>query len=499
MTMTRKNITILSLTYGIITASANLVGVLLPNIFQSDYFTNPAFTEWIDFLSQYTFINNTQYISFLLPVILCISYVAFAGKKIESHIINLPLVYSTIGITGWLFYFTEEIIIIIYAMNKGFNLDISFIVKASLLNVLIESLVTFTFSYFIMETIHRKFVLPKYFSDGHLYQYAGTKRLSVMFLFIINYISVTLFPVIILLTLILSLSEHYNFSIGLNSYIVLGVSLSFGIDITVALYTYFATPLKKIKDRILKIKEGDYTSKIHFVSNDSFGELCDTLDEMTESINDKTKKIIEIQNSIITGMATMVESRDNSTGGHIKRTSDCVRIFSEHLKTIDEYKDLPDCFYNSIIKAAPMHDLGKIAVDDAILRKPGKFTDEEYEKMKAHSAEGARIVENVLSSVDDQEFKQIAINVAHYHHEKWNGQGYPEKISRTEIPLEARIMALADVFDALVSKRCYKDSFSYDKAFQIIEEDLGTHFDPQLGLEFIKCRDELEKLYNSYA
>ena len=162
--MTRKNITILSLTYGIITASANLVGVLLPNIFQSDYFTNPAFTEWIDFLSQYTFINNTQYISFLLPVILCISYVAFAGKKIESHIINLPLVYSTIGITGWLFYFTEEIIIIIYAMNQGFNLDISFIVKASLLNVLIESLVTFTFSYFIMETIHRKFVLPKYFS-----------------------------------------------------------------------------------------------------------------------------------------------------------------------------------------------------------------------------------------------------------------------------------------------------------------------------------------------
>ena len=116
--------------------------------------------------------------------------------------------------------------------------------------------------------------------------------------------------------------------------------------------------------------------------------------------------------------------------------------------------------------------------------------------MKAHSAEGARIVENVLSSVEDLEFKKIAINVAHYHHEKWNGQGYPEKISRTDIPLEARIMALADVFDALVSKRCYKDNFSFDKAFQIIEEDLGTHFDPALGLEFIKCRSELEKLYS---
>lgn len=498
MTMNRKNITILSLIYGLITASANFIGVLMPNIFQSENFTNPAFTEWIKFLSENTFINNTQYISFLLPIILCISYVAFAEKKLESHIINLPIAYSTIGISGWLFYFLEELIIIFYAMNKGVNLNVPFILKASFLNVLIESLVTFTFSYFIMEIIHRKFVLPKYFSEGHLYQYSGTKQISVVFLFIINYISVTLFPIIILLTLIFSLSIHYNFSVNVNSFIVLAIAISFGIDISVALYTYFAIPLKKIKDRIIKIKEGDYESKIKFVSNDSFGELCDTLDEMTESINDKTHKIIEIQNSIITGMATMVESRDNSTGGHIKRTSDCVRIFSEHLKTVDEYKNLPDSFYNAVIKAAPMHDLGKIAVDDSILRKPGKFTDEEYEKMKAHSAEGARIVENVLSSVDDIEFKKIAINVAHYHHEKWNGQGYPKKFSRTEIPLEARIMALADVFDALVSKRCYKESFTYDRAFQIIEEDLGNHFDPKLGLEFLKCRPALEKLYNEY-
>ncbi len=145
-----------------------------------------------------------------------------------------------------------------------------------------------------------------------------------------------------------------------------------------------------------------------------------------------------------------------------------------------------------------MHDLGKIAIDDVILRKPGKFTDEEYEIMKKHSAEGARIVESVLNEVDDINFKRIAINIAHYHHEKWNGTGYPEKISGEQIPMEARIMALADVFDALVSKRCYKDSFSYDKAFQIIEESLGSHFDPELGKIFIQCRPELQKLYESY-
>ena len=145
-----------------------------------------------------------------------------------------------------------------------------------------------------------------------------------------------------------------------------------------------------------------------------------------------------------------------------------------------------------------MHDHGKIAVDDAILRKPGKFTDEEYEKMKIHSKEGARIVKNVLKEVEDDEFVNIAVNIAHYHHEKFDGQGYPEKLSGSAIPLEARIMALADVFDALVSKRCYKDSFSYDKAFEIIKDSLGTHFDPELGTAFIQCRQKLEALYNSY-
>ncbi|MDD7125837.1 HD-GYP domain-containing protein, partial [Treponema porcinum] len=119
-------------------------------------------------------------------------------------------------------------------------------------------------------------------------------------------------------------------------------------------------------------------------------------------------------------------------------------------------------------------------------------------KMKAHSKEGARIVEEVIKPVENEEFKKIAINIAHFHHEKWNGQGYPEKLSGNQIPFEARIMALADVFDALVSKRCYKDSFSYDKAFQIIEESLGSHFVTGNGKKIKKCRPQREELYNTY-
>ena len=218
---------------------------------------------------------------------------------------------------------------------------------------------------------------------------------------------------------------------------------------------------------------------------------------LTNLVDEKNQQVTDMQDSIIRGMATMVESRDNSTGGHILRTSDCVKIFTEELV---KHKEIPDCtqnFCRLLVKAAPMHDLGKIAVDDAILRKPGKFTPEEYEKMKEHPANGAVIVEKVLSDIDDDEFRLIAINVAHYHHEKWNGQGYPAHLKGTQIPLEARIMALADVFDALVSKRCYKEAKSFDEAFEIIENDLGQHFDPVIGKIFIECRPQLEEYYTN--
>lgn len=152
-------------------------------------------------------------------------------------------------------------------------------------------------------------------------------------------------------------------------------------------------------------------------------------------------------------------------------------------------------FCERMIKAAPMHDLGKIAVDDSILRKPGRFEPEEYEQMKTHSPKGALIVQKVLKETTDEEFKRIAINVAHYHHEKWNGTGYPSGLKEKEIPVEARIMALADVFDALVSKRCYKEARTYDEAFAIIENDLGKHFDPEIGKVFLECRPQLEEYY----
>lgn len=190
----------------------------------------------------------------------------------------------------------------------------------------------------------------------------------------------------------------------------------------------------------------------------------------------------------------MVESRDNSTGGHINRTSAVVKILAKKLMNSQEVV-LERDFLDTVIKVAPMHDLGKVAIDDVVLRKPGKFTEEEYAKMKSHSAEGARVIQKVLAEVDDEDMTRAAVNVAHFHHERWDGRGYPEGLKEEQIPVEARIMALADVFDALVSKRCYKEAFGFDRAFSIIEEGLGTQFDPVLGKLFLECRPELERLY----
>lgn len=493
MEFSKRKLYFIPLLYGIIVFLANVAGNIIPNFFNVTEMVSYDVNEWMRFLNENSFTTPIQYITFAVPIIWCICYIRFTGKKFESHYINLPVAYSAIGTSGWFIYLLLELILFVIAGNMGYNINYKTVFISSFMNIFLEAIVTFTLSYFIISTIHKRFILPELYPDGKISKIKGIWQPSIKFLFVINYISVTLFPILLLVFYYDSNAESKNRSLlVLASVMLIGLIITFGITMT------FEKPLKQIKKRIEKIKEGDYSTHITVASNDDFGELSDTMNEMTDSIEQKTQKIIEIQNSIITGMATMVESRDNSTGGHIKRTSDCVRVFVQYLQTLPAYENISEKFFENVIKAAPMHDLGKIAVPDAILQKPGKFTDEEYEMMKSHSKEGARIVNEVLSATEDEDFKKIAINVAHYHHEKWNGSGYPKKIAAEQIPLEARIMALADVFDALVSKRCYKDSFSYDKAFEIIQNDLGTHFDPQLGAEFIKCRASLEKLYESY-
>ena len=231
--------------------------------------------------------------------------------------------------------------------------------------------------------------------------------------------------------------------------------------------------------------------------NQQYIKLIDTFnDELIHEVQEKTAQILEMHDKMILAMATLVESRDNSTGGHIKRTSTAVRILTDEMKK-DHFMGLTDQFYRNVTKAAPMHDLGKIAVDDAILRKPVKLTDEEYAVMKSHAAEGAKIVHEILKDTEDNDFHLIAENVAHYHHERYDGSGYPDGLKGDNIPIEARITAIADVYDVLVSKRVYKEKVSFSEASQIILNGMGTQFDKRLEPYFVKARPKLEEYYSS--
>lgn len=216
---------------------------------------------------------------------------------------------------------------------------------------------------------------------------------------------------------------------------------------------------------------------------------------LQQKLNEQAKKYQAVIVTILDRFSSVIESRDSSTGQHVVRSGKCAGMFARSLKDDPDYY-VTDAWCRDVSYAATLHDLGKISVPDNILKKPGRFSQEEFEHMKMHAIEGARIEFDIFSDAADHNFMQIATNIAHYHHERWDGTGYPRGLAGETIPLEARVMALADVFDALVSKRCYKESMSYDMAFDLIEKNLGTQFDPVLGKKFLAMRDQIVELYN---
>lgn len=498
--LTQKNIRKTVCLYIFLLMVINAIGAIVPANFEVPINNQESIRIWKEFMFMHMkTILLLNSINFLVPILLCILYMHPQKKdQLPARFINMPFRFAGIGCTGWLLVFIREIICLCIIKNL-YEIKIFSIIFDVLIFSIFMSFLYFTISYFVLESIHRKVFLPQFFPEGKLTEYKVNAKASLRMKIRNFYISVAMCPILYLLSRYVSLSQKHSIRPEMTTFFVTGVFILLGIILSILIFRYLDNPLKKLKSGAEQIEKGNFSEKIKFISNDDFGELTDAYNNMIDAIKTKTDRISMIQDSIIKGMALMVESRDVNTGGHIGRTSDCVQVFAQKLMNHPDYDHVKPEFFQKLIKAAPMHDLGKIAVDDAVLRKPGKFTDEEYELMKKHSEEGAKIVEQVIHEVDDEEFKEIAINVAHYHHEKWNGQGYPAGLKEEEIPFEARIMALADVFDALVSKRCYKDSFSYDRAFSIIEESLGTHFDPFLGLQFISCRKELEALYNNYA
>lgn len=231
--------------------------------------------------------------------------------------------------------------------------------------------------------------------------------------------------------------------------------------------------------------------------------LTVTVIEMIMQGNKRTfyhAKFSNMQFNVIATMADIVENRDANTGGHIKRTARYVEIIGNKLRSRNAFDGiLTEQYLSDMIVAAPLHDIGKIHIPDAILNKPGRLTDEEFEIMKTHAAAGRDVLLKAKSQLGEFHYLNTAIEMAEYHHEWWNGKGYPNGISGEEIPLCARVMAVADVFDALTAKRCYKDAMPLEKAYSIIREETGTHFDPVVAEAFLSSKEEVEEAINSLS
>lgn len=222
--------------------------------------------------------------------------------------------------------------------------------------------------------------------------------------------------------------------------------------------------------------------------------------DMEKEVRRKTEEIESIQRNVVINLANVIECRDSDSGHHVKRTGAYVGLIAKGLQEAGEYKNiLTDKFIEKLVQAAALHDIGKIMIPDSILNKPGKLTPEEFEIIKEHTLIGSELAREILTGVESVDYMELAEQIAHYHHEKWDGTGYPGRLRGEEIPLCARIMAIADVFDALISKRCYKEAYTLDEAFAIIKDSKGKHFDPLAADIFLKSRDQIEVIIHKFV
>ncbi len=217
--------------------------------------------------------------------------------------------------------------------------------------------------------------------------------------------------------------------------------------------------------------------------------------QQAEKITEDARRISAIQDSVIIGMANLIESRDGSTGRHVKNTQNYVQLIADELRARGLFAGvLTDDYIENLCKAAPLHDVGKIKVPDAILQKPGRLTPEEYDTMKLHTTYSGRIIQMILGDLEDKTYVKMAEDIAMYHHERWDGSGYPTGLAGEDIPLSARIMAVADVFDALYEERVYKPPVRpIERIMQIMSEGRGSQFDPTIIDVFMEMLPKLKE------
>ncbi len=409
--------------------------------------------------------NNLKYSLYVLLITssLCLlDLIILVVKNIHNlKSINYHLLFLSI------YLFVSGICLILYILIKKFNIK-NFFVKE--------------LPFYIGFTVGIIDCLISLYLQGELY----TEIIVLMMMFIMDSMIFIIHPFYFLF--IMSFSVWWLYPRMNATFETAGIFATIVVFVTIQVLVIF----KWINSKRLYIKE----QNIEFFRE----ALQSEVERQTEKIVEQHRKLVDMQDNTIIGLSNLVESRDSETGSHVRRTSAYVKVLAKKVQEDRFYSGiLTDKYIEYLTKAAPMHDIGKIIVADSILKKRGKLTEDEFTLMKCHTVEGARIVDEVFRSNENAEYIEVLKEIVMSHHEKWDGSGYPEGLKCNEIPLSARIMAIADVFDALVSPRCYKEPFPVDKAFEIIRASSGSHFDPILVTEFQRIKNDIIAIMNEYS
>jgi len=289
--------------------------------------------------------------------------------------------------------------------------------------------------------------------------------------------------------------EYARNSIMFEVAFVMIILLAYCIRIIHSYVTNLKMYLAHQNGVLSEVLHGNFHARVPVTSQDEFGEMAIGTNAMIESLKQHHAELQQTRDVSILALASLAETRDNETGAHILRTQRYVKALAVRLKEHPDFsEELSFEAIELLFKSAPLHDVGKVGIPDNILLKPGKLTGEEFEVMKQHAQLGADALLVAESQLGSNSFLRLAREIAACHHEKWDGSGYPLGTKGDAIPLSARLMALADVYDALISKRVYKPAFSHDKAKGIILEGDGSHFDPRVLKAFLDCEEEFKQI-----
>jgi response regulator RpfG family c-di-GMP phosphodiesterase len=461
---------------------------------------------------QTVYLYFVQIIPFFLPLILLLIYlmpiISYSRKKdvdknkknkLGKKILNTPIIASLAGISGWgLGFINAEIIYLISFRYSNFIVFLKHFIT-NFLVIMTVSILCFIISYYLLELINRKFFIRKFFYQSKLSNYTGIFNITIMQKFYIYFFAINIYPFLFIFIVLLRMNitnQFNNIEILLNTcfiFIITGAILTYLVSKT------FQNPLNEINNATKKITDGFYNIKVTIKSVDEIGCLGESINSMTAKLKQSNKRLQTLRYATIFGLAKLAENRDDSTGKHLERIRDYSVIIARKLSQYPKFqKYITEYYIHDIYESSVLHDIGKVGIPDSILLKPDKLSPDEFEIVKEHTIIGGNALKTIEDEVKYQSFLTLAIQIAYSHHERWNGKGYPKGLKEESIPLSARIVSIADIYDALTTERPYKKPWTHDEAKDFIMKNSGEIFDPIIVKAFLDTEEEFHRVRKSY-